>query len=117
MVWFMSYDIENIAPSVKHGGGKIKYISGSVMGPLVRVDGKMNHQDYIRILDENLLPLIQSDFNGKGYAFQDDNALCIQQKVLPIGLEKRKLKVYLIGRLNLPTLIQLNTFGMSLKGG
>ena len=48
------YNIENIAPSVKHGGGGIMVwgcFSGKGMGPLVRVDGRMNHQDYIRILD------------------------------------------------------------------
>ena len=36
--------------------------------------------------------------------------LCIQQKVLPVGLRKRKSRFYLIGHLNLLILIQLNTF-------
>ena len=47
------------------------------------------------------MPLIQRDFNGRGYAFQDDNA------PVHTGLRKRKSRFYLIGRLNLLTLIQL----------
>ena len=34
----------------------------------------MNRHDYIQILETNLLPLINKDFNGRGYSFQDDNA-------------------------------------------
>jgi len=42
--------------------------------PLVKVEGKMNRLDYIKILEEHLLPLIDRDFNGRGYLFQDNNA-------------------------------------------
>ena len=90
------HNIENIVPSVKHGGGGIMVwgcFSGRGMGPLVRVDGKINHQDYIRILDENLLPLMQSDFNGKGYAFQDDNAPVHIAKGVANWIEERKIKI------------------------
>ena len=37
------------------------------------VEGKMSQLDYIRILDENLLPLIGKKFHNKNYSFQDDN--------------------------------------------
>ena len=67
--------------------------SGKGLGPLVRVDGKINHQDYIRILDENLLPLIQSDFNGKGYAFQDDNAPVHTAKGVTNWIGEKKIKI------------------------
>ena len=63
------------------------------MGPLVRVDGKMNHQDYIRILDKHLLPLIQSAFNGKGYAFQDDNAPVHTAKGVTNWIGEKKIKI------------------------
>ena len=48
------------------------------------------HQDYIRILDEHLLPLIQSAFNGKGYAFQDDNA---PAKGVTNWIREKKIKI------------------------
>ena len=33
----------------------------------------MSRLDYIQILEKNLLPLINKEFNGKEYLFQDDN--------------------------------------------
>jgi len=48
------------------------------LGPLVKVEGKMNNQDYIKILERNLLPLIKTKFNCRGYKFQDDNAKNVQ---------------------------------------
>ena len=48
--------------------------SGKGLGPLVKVDGKMNRFDYIQILKKHLLPLIKEEFNCRGYWFQDDNA-------------------------------------------
>ena len=43
--------------------------SGKGLGPLVKVDGKMNHRDYIQILEEHLLPLINNNFSGQSYLF------------------------------------------------
>ena len=53
----------------------------------------MNHQEYIRILDENLLPLIQNDFNGKGYAFQDNNAPVHTAKGVTNWIREKKIKI------------------------
>src|SRR5438270_238501 len=71
------YDIENLTPTVKHGGGGVmmwECFSGKGLGPLVKVDGKMNRLDYIDILEKNLLPFIRSKHHRQHYAFQDDNA-------------------------------------------
>ena len=68
------FNIENMVP---FGGGSLMMwgcFSGKGLGPLVKVEGKMNRLDYIKILEEHLLPLIDRDFNGRGYLFQDDNA-------------------------------------------
>ena len=89
------HNIENIVPSVKHGGGGIMVwgcFSRRGMDTLIRVDRKMNHQDYIRILDKHLLPLIQSAFNGKGYAFQDDNAPVHTAKGVTNWIREKKIK-------------------------
>ena len=40
--------------------------SGKGLGPLVKVEGKMNRFDYIQILETHLLPLISRDFGEKG---------------------------------------------------
>ena len=55
------YNIENLMPTVKHGGGGIMVwgcFSALGLGPLVRIEGKMDHRDYINILKNNLLPFI-----------------------------------------------------------
>jgi hypothetical protein len=71
------FNIKNLVPSVKFCGGELMMwgcFSGKGLGPLVKVDGKMNRFDYIKILEKRLLPLIKEEFNCRGYWFQDDNA-------------------------------------------
>ena len=61
-VWRFSnerYEITNTISTVKHGGGGVivwECFSGRGLGPLVLVNGNMNHLDYINILETNLLP-------------------------------------------------------------
>ena len=71
------FNIKNIVPSVKYGGGGVIMwgcFSGKGLRLLIKVNGKMNHRDYIQILESHLLPLINNSFNRWGYLFQDDNA-------------------------------------------
>ena len=44
------------------------------VGKLVPVDGIINSEKYINILDENLWPVIAKHFIDRPYIFQDDNA-------------------------------------------
>jgi transposase len=71
------FNIENLIPSVKHGGGGLMVwgcFSGKGLGPLVKIEGKMDRLSYIKILEKHLLPYISTKFNEKGYMFQQDNA-------------------------------------------
>jgi len=44
------------------------------LGPLVRVDGRMTANDYIEILNNHLLPYLETLDQQNEYLFQDDNA-------------------------------------------
>jgi transposase len=90
------YDIENLVPSVKHGGGGIMVwgcFSGKGLGPLVKVDGKMNRWDYIDILEKNLLPLVRNKFNNRNYSFQDDNAPVHTAKAVQDWIKENRIKI------------------------
>ena len=90
------FNIENMAPSVKHGGGGLMMwgcLSGKGLSPLVKVEGKMDRFDYIRILETHLLPLISRDFGGKGYLFQDDNAPIHTAKDVNEWVAEKKIKI------------------------
>ena len=90
------FNIENMVPSIKHGGGGVMMwgcFSGKGLGPLIKVDGKMNHGDYIQILEKHLLPLINNNFSGKNYLFQDDNAPVHTAKNVKKWMETKKIKI------------------------
>ena len=67
--------------------------SGKGLGPLVKVDGKMNRLDYINILEKNLLPFIQSKHRKQPYAFQDDNAPVHTAKDVKNWITQKKIKI------------------------
>jgi hypothetical protein len=46
------------------------------VGKLVFVDGNMNSEKYIEVLDDNLWVVVMKHFANKPYLFQDDNAPC-----------------------------------------
>jgi hypothetical protein len=57
--------------------------TGKGLGPLVRVEGKMNHQGYINILENELFPFIQENFSLQITTnFKMITYLFIQQKIL-----------------------------------
>lgn len=73
------YDVDCLAPTVKHGGGGVMMwgcFSWYGMGPLVRIDGRINSQRYIEeILGYHVIPFLEifEEENGE-YFFQQDNA-------------------------------------------
>src|SRR6185369_6679926 len=77
------------------GGGLMVWgcFSGKGLGPLVRVDGKMNRFDYIQILETHLLSLINRDFSRRGYLFQHDNAPVHTAKIVEEWFAEKKIKM------------------------
>jgi len=73
------YDINCLVPTVKHGGGGIMMwgcFSWYGLGPLIRIDGRVNSQRYIEeIIGYHLIPFLEEfeEENGE-YLFQQDNA-------------------------------------------
>jgi len=64
------------------GGGKCREISVMFwdcicykgVGTLVPIDGNIDSRKYVKVLDENLWPVVCKNFAGKQFIFQDDNA-------------------------------------------
>jgi len=79
------------------GGGRNRKISvmfwGCIsyfgVGILLPVDGHIDSQKYIEILDENLWPVVCKYFGGKWWFFQDDNAP-VHQSLLTRQWKNRK---------------------------
>ena len=90
------FNVKNMVPSIKHGGGGLMMwgcFSGKGLGPLIKINGKMNHRDYIQILESHLLPFINNNYNGRGYLFQDDNAPVHTAKNVKKWIETKKVKI------------------------
>jgi hypothetical protein len=67
--------------------------TAKILGPLVRVERKMNYKDYINILENQLLPFIQEKFSRKNYKFQDDNAPVHTTKNIKEWISEKRVKV------------------------
>ena len=104
---------KNLSPSVKHGGGIMVWscFTAKGLGPLVKVEVKMKHQDYINILENKLLSFIQENFRTNHYKFQDDNAPVHTAKNVKKWMSEKNLKVLEVWPSQSP---DLNTCGMSL---
>lgn len=90
------FNIENLSPTVKHGGGGVMMwgcFSAKSLGPLVKVEGTLNRFGYIEILEKNLLPWVKSNFRGENYFFQDDNAPIHTAKDVKAWIQKKRLKI------------------------
>ena len=84
---------ECIQPMVKFGGGNVMVwgcISCNGVGPLVKVEGRMNSKDYIRILSGKLLPYIRS--LGSNFVFMDDNAPCHRAHAVTRWMSAKNVK-------------------------
>jgi len=73
------YQVNCLVPTIKHGGGGIMMwgcFSWYGLGPLVRIDGRINSERYINeILGYHVIPFLEEFEEKNGdYFFQQDNA-------------------------------------------
>lgn len=86
----------NTLPTVKHGGGSIMLwgcFSSSGPGQLIRIEGIMNSQKYIDILDKNLRKSAKSLKLGVKFTFQQDNDPKHTSKVTKEWMRRHKVTV------------------------
>ena len=72
-----AYDPTCILPTVKHGGGSVMIwgaISWKSAGPMISLHGRINSRDYLRILSDQVHPMVRELFPDGDAFFQDDNA-------------------------------------------
>lgn len=73
------YNVSCLVPTVKHGGGGVMMwgcFSWYGLGPLVRIDGRVNSERYVEeILGYHVVPFLEEFEEDYGeYLFQQDNA-------------------------------------------
>lgn len=69
-------DPANLKGTVKHGGGSVMVwgcMSAGGVGSFVFVEGRMDHRQYIRILEENLIPSVEKLGIKDTFIFSQDN--------------------------------------------
>ena len=72
-----AFDPDCLFPTVKHGGGSVMIwgaISWKSAGPMVSLHGRINSQDYLSILSDQMHPMVAELFPEGNAIFQDDNA-------------------------------------------
>lgn len=80
-----AFDQDCLFPTVKHGGGSIMIwgaISWKSIGPIISLHGRINSQDYLGILSNQLHPMVRELFPEGDAIFQDDNAPIHTAKVV-----------------------------------
>lgn len=89
------YDYRYQIPTVKHGGGSVMVwgcFSRSGVGPLIRIEGKMDRFMYAKILKSQMLPYAKHHMSAKWY-FQPDNDPKHRSKHVSDLLNREKVKV------------------------
>lgn len=88
------YDVECLIPTMKSGQDGIMVwgcFTKDSLGPLIRLDGKITSKGYINILNDHLLPYMDTFENKENFVFQDDNAPVHTAKVVKKWKEEKNL--------------------------
>ena len=92
------YKVDCVVPTVKHGGGGVMVwacFTWNELGPLIRLEGKINSQRYIEeVLQNATIPFIKSLRPKKAvYIFQHDNAPIHTSHMTRQFLEQSEIRV------------------------
>lgn len=96
-VWRMpheKYDVECLIPTMKSGQEGIMVwgcFTKYGLGPLVRLEGRVKAKDYIVVLNENLIPYIDTLEHKDSVIFQEDNAPIHKANVVKNWKEENNL--------------------------
>lgn len=88
--------VRNVIPTVKHGGGNIMIwgsMASSGVGTLEFIDGRMDADMYIDILERNVKPSAQKLGFGRRWIFQQDNDPKHTSKKAQAYFKKSRLQV------------------------
>jgi len=90
------YKMECCHPTFQKGGGGIMVwgaMTAAGLGPLVRVNEKINSDKYCQILEEYLLPYMEELGGRHTYIFQQDNAPSHKAKATMEWFERRSVNL------------------------
>src|SRR6185436_7383414 len=75
------YQVDCLKPTVKNSEGVMVWgcFCNNRIGPLVLIDGTLNSDRYIELLEEQLIPFL-NNLGKENHIFQDDNAPCHTSK-------------------------------------
>jgi hypothetical protein len=91
-----AFEPDCLLPTVKHGGGSVMIwgaISWKSAGPIVSLHGRINSQDYLGILSDQVHPMVSELFPEGNAVFQDDNAPIHTAKVVSAWHEEHSAEV------------------------
>lgn len=87
---------KNTVPTVKHGGGSLMFwgaFSSSGTGELIPIKGIMRSEDYIKVLDDNLMSTVLRLGLGRRFIFQQDNDPKHTSKSVTSWLQHKKITI------------------------
>lgn len=96
--WFSWYDPFNPPTRIKRqlGGGSVMVWGATLpSGELIvhRLDGRVNSSVYTKMLEKNVVPLLNSKYGEEGYIFQQDNCSVHVSKESKNFFSRRKIKL------------------------
>src|SRR5438128_9670291 len=115
---YEKYDVDCLVPTVKSNGVGVMVWDCFVknrLGPLVVLEGNITGQVYKKLLEDHLVPFIESLDDEKTYVFQDDNTPVHRANLVLAWKDKNLISSLFHGLLRAQISIQLSICGIILE--